>query len=72
MPLRKKSSITVAIDNAHAVSEIADKARMSRSDVYNAAVEQMLELIKSPKESPDLSPWVKMFRDQEQRSKRGT
>ena len=71
MTPQKKSSITVNLEYAMAVDEIAEKARMSRSEVYNAAVEQMLDLIKSPKEPPELTPWVKMFRDQAQRSKRG-
>ena len=71
MTPQKKSSITVNLEYAKAVDVVAEKARMSRSEVYNAAVEQMLELIESPKETPGLTPWVKMFREQAQRDKRG-
>ena len=71
MAKQNKSSITVNIEYAKAVDVVAGKARMSRSDVYNAAIEQMLELIESPKDTPGLTPWVKMFRDQARRDKRG-
>jgi len=62
-----KTSVSLTRSNYERLNRIAEVSGVTRSEVANRAIEQMVELIDGPS-SPDANPWTNMFRAQTKRA----
>jgi len=73
MPCRKKkTSITLTEKRTGQLRDVARRADISRSEVAERAIEQMMEMIEAAKAPRSMTPWTQLFREQYKRARKRT